>query len=169
MYLYRVDKREFNLGDEIKPQSNFEETLNEEALIVENALNKVRPSNIPERGKCLFLFHELSGALTFFDKYGGNIYKVIPSNIYHRGDMNKIDNILDMARFTDDESLLEVAANEYWKSGTHTFHPCYEYLVEKANVVECIVSECEREPFKKELKHTDSIERTSLYKALIIK
>lgn len=169
MYLYRVDKRQFNPGDEIEPQSNFESNLKNEALIVENVLNKVRPSNIPERGKCLFLFHELSGALTFFGKYGGNIYKVIPPNIYYRGDMNKIDNIFELASFKADEKLLEAAANEYWNDGMHTFHPCYEYLVEKANVVECIVSECERELFKKDLEDTDSIERTSLYKALITK
>lgn len=163
MYLYRVDKRQFKPDDEIKPQSKFEESLKGETLMVEKALNKVKPNNILERGKCLFLFHELSDALTFFSK----IYKVNPTNIYHRGDMNKIDNVLDIARFMDDKDILEVAANEYWKAGTHTFHPCYEYLVEKANVVECIVSECERESFKQDLEHTKSIERTSLYKALI--
>ena len=74
MYLYRVDERLFKPGDEIKPQSKFEDTLKGEALIVENILNKVRPSNIPERGKCLFLFCELFDALTFFSKYGGYIY-----------------------------------------------------------------------------------------------
>lgn len=29
------------------------------------------------------------------------------------GDMNKIDNILDLARFSEDADLLRVAANEY--------------------------------------------------------
>ncbi len=169
MYLYRVDKRLFKSGDEIKPQSKFEDTLKGEVLMVENILNKVRPSNIPERDKCLFLFCELFGALTFFSKYGGHIYKVTPINIYHRGDMNKIDNILDVARFSEDENILEAVANEYWKAGTHTFHPCYEYLVEKAIVVDCIASENDREKFLLDFKYIHSIERTSLYKTLVTK
>lgn len=169
MYLYRVDKRQFKPGDEIKPQPKFEDTLKGEAQMVENILNKVRPSNIPERDKCLFLFRDLFGALTFFSKYGGHIYKVTPTNIYHRGDINKIDNILDVARFSKDENILKVAANEYWKAGTHTFQPCYEYLAEKANVVDCIASDNDREKFLLDFKDTHSIERTSLYKTLVTK
>ena len=83
--------------------------------------------------------------------------------------MNKIDNILDVARFSEDENILEAVANEYWKAGTHTFHPCYEYLVEKAIVVDCIASENDREKFLLDFKYIHSIERTSLYKTLVTK
>jgi hypothetical protein len=168
MYLYRVDKRQFKTGAEILPNSQFENELQGEALQVENILNETRPNGVPERKYCLFLFHELTGALTFWLKYGGNIYSVIPfSQIYYMGDMNKIDNILDLARFSEDADLLRVAANEYWKDGTHTFKPCFEFLVDIAKVVGTIATERELQRFKEECKKLHSIERTSIYKLLL--
>lgn len=163
MYLYRVDKRYFEVGTEIQPQTNFEQHMNEESMKVENILNATRPEQIPERKNCLFLFSELSAALNFFRKYGGYVYGVEPKTIYHRGDMNKLDNLLDLVRFTDDEDILTAAGNEYWKGGTHTFMPCYEYLVKSCIVRKCLVNPCELKSFTDNIKITNSIERTDLY------
>ena len=168
MHLYRVDKRTFKVGDEILPQTEFENKLDEESLLVEQVLDEVRPTVLPARNQCLFLFHELVGALMFWTKYGGNIYEVEPNGkIFHMGDMNKIDNILDIARFTDDSELLKVAANEYWKSGTHTFKSCYEILVQKAKVIKCLATDRDLQAFGNDYAAICSIERTNMYKALI--
>lgn len=163
MYLYRVDKRYFEVGAEIQPQTIFEQYMDEESLRVENILNANRPVQIPLRKDCLFLFFELSAAINFFRKYGGYVYGVEPQKIYHRGDMNKLDNLLDLVRFTDDVEILTAAGNEYWKGGTHTFMPCYEYLVKSCVVRKCLVEPSEQESFRSNFKITNSIERTDLY------
>lgn len=170
--LYRVDRRLYSKGDIIEPQTDFENSLKEEKLKMEKLLDKKRPDGIPERNKCLFLFQDLQGALRFYSKYGGNVYGVIPnSHIYHRGDMNKLDNILDLFKFIeeDNDGILEAATSEYWKEGTHTFCPCYEYLVNSAKVINVLCGNDRLSSFKEELREKNSIERTSLYKELIQK
>ena len=164
MYLYRVDKRKFEIGEEIQPNPDFEQHLDDESMKVENILNDNRPG-IPERKDCLFLFFELSAALNFFRKYGGYVYEVRVDchAIYHRGDMNKLDNLLDLVRFTDDVDILTAAGNEYWKGGTHTFMPCYEYLVKSCIVRKCLVEPSELKSFTGNFEITNSIERTDLY------
>lgn len=164
MYLYRVDKRKFEIGEEIQPNTDFEQHLNDESMKVENILNATRP-DIPERKDCLFLFSELSAALNFFRKYGGYVYEVEVDilDIYHRGDMNKLDNLLDLVRFTDDEDILTAAGYEYWEGGTHTFMPCYEYFAKSCIVRKCLVDPSELESLRNNYETTNSIERTDLY------
>ena len=172
--LYRVDRRSFSAGDIIKPQTDFESSLEGVKLEMEELLDKKRPYNIPERNKCLFLFQDLHGVLLFYLKYGGNIYSVTPNYpIFHRGDMNKLDNILDLFRFIDKDKdkdgIIEAATNEYWKVGTHTFCPCYEILVDSAIVVKVLCGNDRLASFEKEMRKKGSIEKTSLYKELINK
>lgn len=164
MYLYRVDKRKFEIGEEIQPDTDFEQHLDDESMKVEDILNATRP-DIPERKNCLFLFSELSAALNFFRKYGGYVYGVDVdcNDIHRRCDMNKIDNLLDLVRFTDDEDILRAAGNEYWKGGTHTFMPCYEFLVRSCVVRKCLVDPSVHESFRSNFERTKSIERTDLY------
>lgn len=165
MYLYRVDKRYFEVGAEIQPQTNFEQYMDEESMKVENILNANRPVQIPLRKDCLFLFFEFSAALNFFRKYGGYVYEVEVDchDIYHRGDMNKLDNLLDLVRFTDEVDILTAAGNEYWKGGTHTFMPCYEYLVKSCIVRKCLIEPSELKSFTDNFEITNSVERTDLY------
>lgn len=171
---YRVDKRHFSEGDIINPQTEYERLLEGEKLKLEEMLNKKRPHNIPERSKCLFLFQDLQGALRFYFKYGGFIYGVEAfSSIYHRGDMNKLDNILDLFKVVDCEKdttgIIEAAVNYYWKNGTHTFNPCYEILVDSAKTLEVLCSNKDKDFFRKEMNEYGIIEKTSLYKSLIQK
>lgn len=168
--IYRVDKRSYKVGDIILPQTVFEEQLTNEKLKMEEMLNLKRTPGIPERSKCLFLFHDLQGALRFYSKYGGNVYGVIINGqIFHRGDMNKLDNILDLFKFIDEdrEGILDAAVSTYWKEGIHTFNPCYEILVESAKVVEILCDISRFLQFKKELQYYGSIEKTFLYKELM--
>ena len=143
MCVYRVDARIYNVGDTITSADQYENKLEAEQAELENLLNQLRPNGIPSRGECLFLFLELAGALRFFAKYGGNIYKVRPNRCYFRGDMNLLDNALDLFRFTEDEDLRTAAVNKYWQDGSHTFSPCYEILVDSA-IVDSIVLDNEQ-------------------------
>lgn len=78
--------------------------------------------------------------------------------------MNKLDNILDIYRFTEDNDLRRTAVNEYWKDGTHTFYPCYEVLALKALVNRII--DIDAEAFRKEMRDTCNIvEYTSTYRS----
>ena len=104
-----------------------------------------------------------------FSKYGGYIYEVAPEKVFFRGDMNKLDNILDALRFCD-EDYIDSFVNEYWKAGTHTFSPCYEYLCNKAKVIKCVRLEITKEDFKRELDDAgSSVEQTRTYHELFNK
>jgi hypothetical protein len=101
-------------------------------------------------------------ALIFFSKYGGYIYEVAPEKVFFRGDMNKLDNILDALRFCD-KDYIDSFVNEYWKGGTHTFSPCYEYLSTKAKVIKLIDIKISQSDFKNELCSIGCIEQTPTY------
>ena len=138
---------------------------------VEEMLNQNCDLEIPERKDCLFLFRDLMCALQFYKKYGGIIYVVSikgGSQIYYKGDMNKLDNILDMFRFSEDEDLRNDAVNKYWEAGTHTFFPCYEVLVSSACVEKVLIGDNLRETVKEEIESRGgSIERTPTYRRLL--
>ena len=169
MKLYRVDKRLYNVGDEILPGTNYTQALNnEDKEILERKLDE--KSCMPRtRKECLFLFNSLYHALIFFSKYGGYFYEVEPDNEFFRGDMKKLDNILDALRFCGEDGI-DSFVNEYWKDGTHTFSPCYEVLRNKAKVIKCVRLEITKENFKRELDDAgSSVEQTRTYHELFNK
>ena len=166
MKLYRVDKRLYNVGDEILPDTNYLQALNnKDKKILERKFDE--KSCIPRtRKECLFLFNSLYHALIFFSKYGGYIYEVAPEEVFFRGDMNKLDNILDALRFCGEDGI-DSFVNEYWKDGTHTFSPCYEVLCKKAIVIKRIELEMTKEDFYRELNNAGNcVEQTRTYHKL---
>ena len=134
--IFRVDKRNYKIGDIIFPQSEFEKALEGEKLRLEIMLNQKRACKIPERGKCLFLFHDLQGALRFYLKYGGNVYGVeaIPP-FYHRGDMNKLDNILDLFKYVDDDET-----DEYKIVGSQEADPFQSKISNESPIAKAIMN-----------------------------
>lgn len=168
--MYRVDARVFDCGDEIFPQTTYNSKIEDEKLEMEEALNAQRPPMMSERKDYVFLFDSLLCALNFLTRYGGNLYLVEPRGIPYRCDMNKLDNILDVFRFTDeDDELRKIVVNEYWKPNTHTFLPCYEYLVTSAFVTEILLTSDSFEDFKEEFRLCKSIELTPTYRRLLEK
>ena len=166
MKLYRVDKRLYNVGDEILPDTNYPQALNnEDKEILERKLDEKRTIK-KTRKEYLFLFNSLYHALIFFSKYGGYIYEVAPEEVFFRGDMNKLDNILDALRFCGEDGI-DSFVNEYWKDGTHTFSPCYEVLCKKAIVIKRIELEMTKEDFYRELNNAGNcVEQTRTYHKL---
>ena len=81
--------------------------------------------------------------------------------------MNKLDNILDVFRFSKDSDLRNAVVNEYWKPGTHTFMPCYEFLAPSAIVKDTLLTKDNLEDVKYELKKYRKIEYTLTYRSLL--
>ncbi|KXU59788.1 MAG: toxin-antitoxin system protein [Prevotella bivia] len=162
MKLYRVDKRLYDVGAEILPDTHYSQEFNKEDKGILEKILDDKKHILRTRKECLFLFNSLYHALIFFSKYGGYIYEVAPEKVFFRGDMNKLDNILDALRFCD-EDYIDSFVNEYWKGGTHTFSPCYEYLCTKAKVIKLIDIKISQSDFKNELCSIGCIEQTPTY------
>ena len=151
--LFHVDKRIFNPGEIILPNGKtYEESLTNEKKELEELLNSVSHLTV-RRSNHVFLFDEFKNALCYAGKVSGCIYQVRidPQDMCLKADMNKLDNILDVFRFTEDDEIRKAASIEYWKSGTHTFSPCFEYLVKKCTVEKCISTADENVTFHKQL------------------
>lgn len=168
MGLYRVDRRLFNIGDTILPQTDFEDKMDDEKAHEEELINKFRPCHVPHRSNCLFLFCDLSDALLFSHKYGGNIYEVSPGEIFFRGDMNLLDCVYNTFKATEDEPVRIKSIKKYWEEGSHTFRPCYEVLTDKAIVRGLLLGKDKVKILKDELEKCCSIEQTPTFKSLII-
>ena len=172
MYFYRVDKRRFNSDDMITPLTTFEEVMNESQQEVENSLDELRPSGVPARKECLYVFCNLSSALIFCSKYGGYIYEVDiePTDVYWRADMNMLDNIFDVFKITDCNDIRTAIVRRYWKEGAHTFQPCYEYLVRQAKVISIVFKEENAKGIiKSEIDKYGTIEKTPIFNSILNK
>ena len=56
----------------------------------------------------------------------------------------------------DEVDILTAAGNEYWKGGSHTFMPCYEYLVKSCIVRKCLIEPSELKSFTDNFEITKS-------------
>jgi len=142
MVFFHVDTREFKTGDEVTPKpTTYEASLEDEKKEVEEMLNETSSLSC-KRGNHVFLFDQLSHALRYAGKVKGHVFQVTIEfeDMKHRADMNKLDNIFDVFRYTDDLNIRKAVTYEYWKAGTHTFAPCYEYLVAKCIVLREVCS-----------------------------
>jgi len=146
--MYRVDRREFEIGGIITPPENgyqAEGNLDNNGIIIENALEQLRPGeiNIP-RSAGLFVFPELSDAIRFqYRVTDSKIYKVqrtVDTILYHRGDMNFTEL---MNLMIENEVALEQMATHYWNK-RRTFKPCLEILVNQVVVLDIVVNAIDR-------------------------
>ena len=149
MRFYRVTKIEYNCGDEIIPDTNFESSLDCEKKTLEEILN--RHFSYGKRKDFLFVFSSIESAFLFLIKCtkGGNIYRVDvnPNDCFGKCDMNFIDGMYYLLRSVRNnavpykyaKSLLDSFANEYWNCGK-TFLPCHEFLFKKAHCTKKVLS-----------------------------
>lgn len=149
MFCYRVDKRSFKYDDIISPDTTFEEKMDDLQLEVEECLDRFKPSTVPDRRDCLYLFCKLSSAFLFCSKYGGFIYEVSVDvdDVYYKSDMNLLDIVYQVFALTKNEEIRAGAVRKYWEEGSHTFQPCYEILARQA-VVKSILYNGEKDRAK---------------------
>ena len=169
---FHVDKREFKSDDVIFPDGKtYEDSLTGEKQEMEELLNECSCCT-ERRSNHVFLFDNYSDALRYAGKVKGHVYEVTieMDDMCHRADMNKLDNILDVFRYTDNEDIRMAAVQEYWKAGTHTFSPCYEYLVKKCKVIRQVTGIAEVIDFhKKQMQNYHPIEQCRQYRKTINK
>lgn len=150
MKFYRVTSKKIGKGEIVYPQSSYDESFiglsAQEKQVVEDALNAC--SSIGKRSDHLFLFCSLEAALVFLLQClkSGYIYLVEfgQDDFVARYDMNLIDCLQYVAHYNNRVNTTEQVpgaltylAKEYWNCGK-TFFPCYEFLVKKATVKECL-------------------------------
>jgi hypothetical protein len=144
MPYYRVDKRQFLVGDEITTAQEYYNHFTGAAKIVEDSLEEFRPDSKAPRTDCLFVFCDEYCARKHWSKMsGGKLYvvEIDESSIHHRGDMALMDR---MKELTEEGNAIEELAASYW-SGECSSTPEIEIMVPSAIVKEVLsTSDAER-------------------------
>ena len=133
MNLFRVDKRDFDVGSVVESANEFVSLNPNESQVIEEIFERMRPQEKPKRDSCLYLFEDLNDARKHWSKMtDGKLYEVtlIEDDILHRGDMELFDKAF-ISR--DNIETVKMCANEYW-SGKNTKHPIIEILVIQATI-----------------------------------
>lgn len=172
--MYRVDRRQYNIGDIIEPPDNSyqnDDSFNVDKEKLELILEEEKPNTITiSRKNGLFIFPELSDAIRFSCVMTeSKIYKVerIPdTSFFHRGDMNLTEV---MSKVIGNDEVLRALAQSYWKS-EKTFKPCWELLIDKVQVSKIIIGDNENRKmlcadFK--MKAEQNIEKLRFYAEML--
>jgi hypothetical protein len=136
---YRVDKRVFAVGDEIVTAEEYYAKFTGAAKVVEDSREATRPSSVPPRRSCLFVFSDEVAARKHWSKMtGGKLYAVaIDENaMHHTGDMALMDQMKAAAEQGEE---VEELARAYW-AGEESQAPEFEILVDRATVTAVISS-----------------------------
>lgn len=144
---FRVDKRNFSVGDRITTASEYYGKFAGIAQTIEAGLDAARPRHVPSRQECLFVFEDLEAARKHWSKMAdGKLYRVdvTPQDFIHRGDMALMDAMKALAESGTD---WQSTARRYW-AGDRCDAPEIEVLVRSAIVSEVIsASDTERRAY----------------------
>lgn len=148
MKLYRADKRDFNVGDEIVSANEFTFMNPDGSQEIENIFEQNRPCGKPERSGPLYLFDDEMVAKKHWSKMAdGKLYEVEirQEPILHRGDMRFVDEAFSAQNSTTRNRC----AKDYWE-GAESGSPRMELLVTRAFVTKVISKDqVERREFLK--------------------
>lgn len=104
MKTFRIDNRNFKVGDRIFPQDIYQSKLDDKRTLVEQILENYRPKNKPARNSVLMLFKEFEHAKQHWTiQKDAKFYKteISENDILHIGDYNKVEELfkhLNMAQ-----------------------------------------------------------------------
>jgi hypothetical protein len=135
MYTFRIDKRDFTVGDKILPQNVYQNRLDAKRRLVEYILEQFRPENKPARNSILMVFELLDDAKELWWKISDSkLYKteILETEILHIGDYNKVEELYKCILESRNGDLI---AQEYWNS-ILTENPIIEIFVNQATVSE---------------------------------
>lgn len=141
--LFRVDKRDFNVGDVASTAAEYYDKFPPETQLVEERFEEFRPSHKPPRRGCLFLFESLDAARNHWSiMTDGKLYKteLADEDILHCGDMRLLDVIADKVKTGEPTDQLY---RDYW-NGVMTDQPIVELMVSSAPIV-AVVSKDQEE------------------------
>ena len=136
-HLFRVDKRDFNVGDVAKTAAEYFDKFPPETKLLEERFELFRPTIKPPRRECLFLFESLDAARNHWSiMTDGKLYKTdVPNDaILHRGDMRLLDVIADKTKAGESTKQTYV---DYW-NGVMTGEPIIEIMVASAPIIDIV-------------------------------
>lgn len=140
---FRADKRDFSVGDVLRSAGEFLTKNPSGSIDNEQIFEKLRPSNLPPRADCLYVFEHINDAKKHWSKMsGGKLYKVSvrADDILHKGDMALVD--LAFVNRSESETV-ETSVRQYWQ-GELTAKAIIEVLVREA-IIEEVISKSDQE------------------------
>lgn len=141
---YRADKRLFSIGGIVRSAGEFLEKNPLGSNEIECVFEKKRPSHLPPRATCLYVFPLLADAKKHWSKMSeGKLYEVTVKqvDILFQADMSHVDEAFRSKALPE---KIESCANLYW-SGTCSAKPVIEALVRQAHVSDILsIDEGER-------------------------
>lgn len=149
MSYYRIDRRDFAIGDVITPNGDFYQNIDGVRLEVENLLEENRPETKPNRNTIVKLFDSFSAARKYWILDPNSKFYEVEINendILHRGNYPLIELL---ARENDDEIKIEIA-NQYWNNEV-TDDTIAENFVNEAIVIRIL---CDNEQIRQNTKRS---------------
>ena len=113
MAYYRIDRRDFEIGDTITPNAAFINNVNEQGVEVERILENLRPETKPNRNEIVKLFDSFIAAKKYWVLDPNSKFyevEIAETDILHRGNYPLVERL---AKETD-EGIKNRIANEYW-------------------------------------------------------
>lgn len=147
MTFFRVDQRDFQVGDKIETAREFTKKNPRGSEIVERVFREHKPEHLPDRTECLFVFEKINDAYWHWAKMSnGKLYEVAVDAILLSSDMRLVDEA-----FVHKEDIEAVAsfAKRYWSGEDFTHKPRVEVLASFA-IVTGIISKNEQERLQKQ-------------------
>ena len=143
--MYRVDKRDFKIGQIICPnQNSYQNSFDNDKIRIEDILEAGAHNDLKGvRKNGLFVFQDFSDALKFsLNMQNSKIYAVerlTDTQCFHRGDMSFIDLMYEFCK-QNDVAVAQKLAKMYW-NGTKTGKPCWEMIVNKMRVSKILLAD----------------------------
>lgn len=113
MGYYRIDRRDFEIGDTIIPNAAFINNVNEQRFEVERILESLRPETKPNRNEIVKLFDSFIAAKKYWVLDPNSKFyevEIAETDILHRGNYPLVEVL---AKVTD-EGIKNRIANQYW-------------------------------------------------------
>lgn len=149
MKYYRIDRREFVIGDVITPSAAFINNIAVQRLEVENLLENSRPDTKPNRNEIVKLFDSFIAAKQYWVLDSNSKFyevEIQPTDILHRGNYPLIERL---AKETNEDIRNEIA-NQYWNDEV-VDDTVAENFVNQATVIRII---CDNEKVRKNTKYS---------------
>lgn len=139
MGYYRIDRRDFAVGDTITPNAAFINNINEQRLEVENLLENLRPETKPNRNEIVKLFDSFIAAKKYWVLDPNSKFyevEIAETDILHRGNYPLVERL---AKETD-EVIKNRIATQYWNDEV-VDDTIAENYVNEARVIRVVCNE----------------------------
>jgi hypothetical protein len=113
MSYYRIDRRDFTIGDIITPNAAFINNIKLSSLEIEELLENLRPETKPNRNEIIKLFDSFIAAKKYWILDPNSKFyevEIEEADILHRGNYNLVERLY---KEKDNEARIQIA-RQYW-------------------------------------------------------